>query len=68
MSGEKDPSFRWITNEIPDEPKLLEAMGRVAIRHSQLNSMLTYVLKTLAMHQVSQKQIFEDHADWLVHS
>jgi hypothetical protein len=60
---EDGPSTVWITNEIPDNKPLMEAMGRVAIRHSQLDSMLKYVLKTLSGQSV--EVIFKNHAGWL---
>ena len=40
--------MQWITNAIPDDRELLAAMGRVTIRHSQLDSMLRMAVKTLS--------------------
>ena len=36
-----------VTNELPDDPKLLEMVGRLAIRHGQLDHQLKMVIKTL---------------------
>lgn len=59
---DEDHSTVWITNEIPDDKPLMEAMGRLAIRHSQLDAMLKYVLKTLSGE--STDTIFRDHTFW----
>jgi hypothetical protein len=62
MAGDKDPTVVWNTNEIPDDPALLEAMGRLAIRHSQLDYMLRYVFKTLSGRTVNE--IMDHTAGW----
>lgn len=52
--AEYDSPLTQLTNAIPDDPDLLAAIGRVTVRHTQLDYMLRMAIKSLLKVRVQE--------------